>query len=72
MSDLMFILISSPPGPLGDDAEEELVLLAQLHVQSELLPRQGLPWVPPLTLVVGPGGQHCSALLKLPYFFPVL
>lgn len=36
----------------SDSTEERVtVLLAQLHVQSELLPRQGLPWVPPLTLV---------------------
>lgn len=57
MSDLMFILISTSPGPLGDDAAFSqhrgriTVLWAQLHVQSELLLRQGLPWVLPLTLV---------------------
>lgn len=70
MSDLMFVLISTPPGPLGDDAAFSqhrgriTVLLAQLHVQSEPLPRQGLPWVPPLTLVHGDRSQW-SALLSL-------
>lgn len=70
MSDLMFVLISTPPGPLGDDAAFSqhrgriTVLLAQLHVQSEPLPRQGLPWVPPLTLMHGDWSQW-SALLSL-------
>lgn len=85
MSDLMFVLISTPPGPLGNDAAFSqhrgriTVLLAQLHVQSEPLPRQGLPWVPPLTLVHGDQSQW-SALLSfveaayftslLYFFFP--